>query len=346
MGLMKVMSHTIWILGTLWFTSLACFAQWEMQNAHATASFRGIHAVNDQIAWASGTEGTVLRTVDGGQHWQRCATPPDAEKLDFRAIWAWSADEAEAMSAGPGELSRLYQTIDGCKSWKEIRRNQDKDGFWEALIFRHRSGLLIGDPLNGHFDTHLVRATSVESAVACSAHPGEAAFAASNSSAFLSDERTYVLVTGGKGGPRALFSPMQEKLKGEACKGVPLPLASGGDSAGAFSVYFRDRQHGVVVGGDYKKPEERAGTAAFTNDGGKTWKAARRPPHGYRSSVTWDAQRKVWIAAGTNGSDYSQDDGQTWKPLDDGEWNALSLPFVVGPSSRIGILKSIPPQRQ
>jgi hypothetical protein len=41
---------------------------------------------------------------------------------------------------------------------------------------------------------------------------------------------------------------------------------------------------------------------------------------------------------GTNGSDISRDDGKTWQPLDDGNWNALSLPFVVGPDGRIARL--------
>jgi hypothetical protein len=46
----------------------------------------------------------------------------------------------------------------------------------------------------------------------------------------------------------------------------------------------------------------------------------------------------AWITAGTNGSDISRDDGRTWQPLDNGNWNALSLPFVVGPNGRIGRL--------
>ena len=42
----------------------------------------------------------------------------------------------------------------------------------------------------------------------------------------------------------------------------------------------------------------------------------------------------------TNGSDISRDDGKTWRALDDGNWNALSLPFVVGPKGRIGRLNA------
>ena len=68
------------------------------------------------------------------------------------------------------------------------------------------------------------------------------------------------------------------------------------------------------------------------------WTTAAKPPHGYRSSVAWSEGLKVWITAGTNGSDISRDDGKTWAPLDDGNWNALSLPFVVGPKGRIARL--------
>ena len=133
---------------------------------------------------------------------------------------------------------------------------------------------------------------------------------------------------------------------------VKLPLASGNESSGVFSLAFRGEvltlygRHtipafGIAVGGDYKKPNESNGTAAYTTDGGKTWTAATKPPHGYRSAVAWDPADKAWIAVGTNGSDVSYDDGKTWQLLDNGNWNALSLPWVVGPEGRIAKLVSL-----
>jgi photosystem II stability/assembly factor-like uncharacterized protein len=337
--------------------TLPAAAQWQLQDSGTTASFRGVHAVSDTVAWVSGTNGTILRTTDGGAHWLRCSTPPGADKLDFRGIWAWDANTAEAMSAGPGDQSRLYKTTDGCKSWTQLLVNEKKDGFWDSFAYstvtREGSkqpvliGVLIGDPLNGRFDTRRIFGGPrwFDPPERCSANAGEAAFAASNSSLFVLKPGQYMIVTGGKGGPRALRSPdwgtnhiRFDSI--EECLAAPLPLASGADSAGAFSVSFRDAKHGVVVGGDYKKPNETSGTAAWTSDGGKTWKPATKMPHGYRSSVAWDPRAKVWIAAGTNGSDISRDDGKTWTHLDDGDWNALSPPFVVGPSGRIAKLKT------
>lgn len=350
------MKICIWVVvSTLGVPVVA--AQWQLQNSGTTASFRGVHAVNESIAWVSGTNGIVLRTTDGGVRWEPCATPPAGDELDFRAIWAWDANTAEVMSAGPGGQSRLYKTSDGCRSWTQELANDQKDGFWDSFAYwsvkKPTSGgflddrILIGDPINGRFETRRFfrRFGWQTQAEACIANKNEAAFAASNSALFLRGMGNYIIVTGGKGGPRALRSPMWARphllhfdIPGE-CEATPLPLASGSDSAGAFSVSFRDAKHGVVVGGDYKKPNETSGTAAWTSDGGKNWKASTNMPHGYRSSVTWDARTKVWIAAGTNGTDISRDDGKTWTHLDDGGWNALSLPFVVGPNGRIAKLK-------
>ncbi|MGZ4811225.1 MAG: hypothetical protein ACXVZI_00545 [Terriglobales bacterium] len=341
------------VLIVLLFAGLgAAHGQWEMQESHTTANLRGIHAVNREVAWASGSEGTVLRTQDGGSHWQRCATPAGGDQLDFRGVWAWDSKTAVVMSAGPGEQSRLYKTSDGCAHWTEELRNNDKEGFWDAVVFESRdhrrlgdanTGVLIGDPLRGHFDTRVMvpgQGWTVDDA-SCAAREGEAAFAASNSSLFVFGSRRYVVVTGGKGGPRALLSPLLAYgVSSKPCAEAAIPLASGSDSAGAFSIWFRDLKRGMVLGGDYKKPGESSGTAAWTSDGGRHWTAAAKPPHGYRSAVGWYAKKNAWIAAGTNGSDVSRDDGKSWQPLDEGGWNAVSLPYVVGPKGRIGKLRA------
>ena len=107
--------------------------QFEIQHSGTTASLRGIYSVGGGIAWASGTEGTVLRTEDNGKHWEHCAVPPNAENLDFRAVQAFDGETALVMSSGKGDLPRVYKTEDGCKTWRLVFANPDKDGFWDAL---------------------------------------------------------------------------------------------------------------------------------------------------------------------------------------------------------------------
>ena len=84
--------------------NLMCCAQsWQPVAVPTTASLRGLRAVSSDIVWASGTGGTVIRTLDGGQTWSVMSVP-GAEKLDFRGIWAWDADTAMAMIAESPEI--------------------------------------------------------------------------------------------------------------------------------------------------------------------------------------------------------------------------------------------------
>lgn len=283
--------------------------------------------------------------------------PPGAEMLDFRGIWAWDENTAVVMSSGPGDLSRIYKTTDGCSHWRLLFTNPDKDGFYDAMVFLDRNrGVILGDPVVAkYFGAPASRFALVETlngdqwkAAPVDSRPetipGDGdAFAASNSSLVISTNnkglRRILVAGGGKGGPK-----VYETFEPFCTCAVPIPhqfqvpMAGGSASSGIFSLVFRDAIHGMAVGGDYTKPNESAGTAAWTADGGEHWRVAARPPHGYRSAVAWDADAKVWIAAGTNGSDISYDDGKTWIPLDDGNWSALSLPWVVGPQGRIAKL--------
>ncbi|HKO19478.1 MAG TPA: hypothetical protein VJU82_11390, partial [Acidobacteriaceae bacterium] len=126
-------------------------AQWAIQDSRTTADLRGIHALGNGIAWASGTQGTVLRTTNDGKDWQRCATPPDADHLDFRGIQAFDADTAIVMSSGKGPLSRLYKTTDACAHWTLLFTNPDPEGFWDAITADAAEGIVIGDPVDGKF---------------------------------------------------------------------------------------------------------------------------------------------------------------------------------------------------
>jgi hypothetical protein len=340
-------------------------AQWTLQESHTSDDLRGIDNVGGGVVWASGTNGAVLRSEDSGYLWQRCAIPPGAEKLDFRGIQAFDAKSAIVMSSGKGDLSRLYKTIDGCQSWKLVFTNPDPDGFWDAVMYvsDFDNTFILGDPVGGHFrlfsqtgrdgkfsddwNGHEITATS-----------GEAAFAASNSLFVYSlGYGMFSLITGG-----SRSEIIHEEYRWDEKRGpdsnwsrVSLPFATG-PTSGAFSIAAKprvksdgDARFAVAVGGDYLKPDDSAQTAAYTSNSGDAWESAQTPPHGYRSAVAYDSATKTWITVGPNGTDISTDDGRNWRavhpnaarhePADaDRNWNALSLPFVVGPHGRIGKL--------
>ncbi|HEX4064381.1 MAG TPA: hypothetical protein VHZ09_00040 [Acidobacteriaceae bacterium] len=335
---------------------------WVLEQSGTTAGLRGIHAVGGGVAWASGSNGTVLRTEDGGYEWQSCAMPPGAQTLDFRGIWAFDDQTAIVMASGSGDASRLYKTTDGCSHWTLLFTNPDKDGFWDAMVFASRTrGFLLGDPVNGQFSffTTTDGGQTWQRSEAAGLQAGSGAtgaFAASNSALLGAEREPVAFGTVGSyfysqsfvGAIHFPMTPGSPLKMTEQWRKHSVPLAEGGEAAGIFSLGWHEGDvpgYGyalVAVGGDYTKPNESAGTAAWSADGGKTWTAAAKPPHGYRSAVAWDADAKAWITVGTNGSDISYDDGKSWVLLDGaetrGNWNALSLPWVVGPQGQIGKL--------
>ncbi len=365
--------HAI-LLGLL-LAATAAQAQWELDNSGTTADLRGIDNVGGGVAWASGSNSTVLRTEDGGYLWQACSVPSGAEHLDFRGIQAFDANTAIVMSSGKGDLSRLYKTTDGCQSWKLVFTNPDEDGFWDAM-YRASDGKLyvLGDPVNGTFALFLspdagdMWYASGDNGRA--ALPGDGSFAASNSE-FVGYGPYLLFGTGGTASSHvyatgARCSPPAGHPNAPAITNctvgwskVDVPVGSSTESSGVFSLALRpyNSKAGVstaavvAVGGDYKNPDQSTATAAGSIDGGGIWTASATPPHGYRSAVAYDAASKTWITVGPNGTDISTDDGRNWRALHpdpalheppdaDQNWNALSLPFVVGPHGRIGKLRS------
>src|ERR1700693_3116496 len=101
--------------------------------SHTTEGLRGVSAVTQKIAWASGTHGTYLRTTDG-RIWISDHVP-GAESLDFSAVVAFSADEAFLMSAGPGDQSRIYHTADAGRHWSVQYPNPNPKGFFDSMAF-------------------------------------------------------------------------------------------------------------------------------------------------------------------------------------------------------------------
>lgn len=267
----------------------------QIQISHTTEALRGVSAVSRTVAWASGTQGTYLRTIDAGRTWTP-AQVPDAATLDFRAVVAFSADEAFLMSAGPGEQSRIYHTSDAGQHWRLQFTNTNPKGFFDSMVFwDSKHGVVLGDPVpdeSGKLKFELLQTEdgenwrAIPSAQLPAAMDGEGAFAASNTCLAIlpggSDQNLW-FATGGKIA-RVFHSPD----RGQSWQVFDTPMVHGPDSAGIFSIAFRDPMHGVIAGGDYKHPNDDGPNLAFTDDGGKTWTLSTLRPLAYFSSVAYD----------------------------------------------------------
>lgn len=297
---------------------------WTVQTSGVTARLRGVSAVSRNVAWASGSGGTVLRTADGGATWQKLTVTSD--QLDFRDIDAIDTQTAYVLSIGNGPASRIYKTTDAGATWTLQFQSDDPKAFYDAMSFWDaQHGIVFGDSIdrqfciliteNGGSTWNRVPAPSLPPARA-----NEGAFAASGTNIAVFGQ-SYAWIGTGTG---AKSRVLRTTDRGRTWKISETPLHAG-PSAGIFSVAFRDRKHGVVVGGDYKKESEAVDNLAVTDDGGATWKLLKGLS-GFRSAVAYvPGAGNSLIAVGPSGMDYSDDYGRNWKRIEGPGFDTLSL---------------------
>ena len=289
------------------------------QSSGTTEVLQAISPVSAETVWASGHGGVILRTVDGGEAWQRVAAPA-ADSLQFRDIHGFSSRTAIALTAGTGPASRIYRTADGGETWTLGFLMDAPEGFLDCLDFWDgERGFAYGDSFDG---VPYILLTGdggrswarIPADAAPAANDGEGGFAASGTCARAGDSGRGWIVTGAGGSARA-FTTMDY---GETWTAAEVPMARG-DAAGNFTLAVADGSPLMALGGDLGVREEVvAANAAVTRDGGRTWTAASAAPIDgavYGSAVgRWGPYRNI-VAVAPPGAAYTSDMGATWHPL-------------------------------
>lgn len=327
------------------------YSQWIKQSVNTTASLRGLSVVSDKVVWASGTGGTFLKTADGGTTW-KVGTVPGAEKLDFRDIEAFDASTAYILSIGNGEDSRIYKTIDGGETWDLEFKNNNERAFFDAIACMTKGHCVaMSDPVEGAFlvivrdsnayfnkppNDALWKPQRPGRTVLPGTKEGEAAFAASGTCLITNGFDEFIV----SGGSEARV--FRHDLLADTWSVVTTPFVKGSAGSGIFSIAMHGINNGVIVGGNYEKPDEAKDNLAFTSNGGVTWVAATGLS-GYRSGVTY-VDKKTIIAVGTNGSDMSTDGGKNWRKVGSENLNAVAAKgkksvWAVGPNGLVVKMK-------
>lgn len=312
------------------------------QNSGGTARFQAVSVVNDQIVWASGTNGTFARTTDGGKTWQ-IATVPQATDLEFRDVQGFDAQTAVLMSAGEGDKSRFYRTEDGGKTWQLHFTNPLPGGFYDGIAFWDaRRGVAFSDGTEGTFPIlrtedggktwMRVSQDRIPKPLA-----GEGGFAASGTN--------IIAVAGGTGYIGTGASSQKARVLitrdyGQSWAAADTPMVSDAPTAGITSLVFTDGQNGYAFGGDFQRDDPPANRVIQTQDGGKTWRVLPNPP--LRNSIFGAAalpDRKSFLIVGPRGAYTSINGGQSWQALaTQNYWSAgcgKHACWMVGTEARI-----------
>ena len=306
-------------------------------------SFRGLSVVDENVIWASGSNGTWIRTIDGGKHWAIDSLTTE-DRLDLRDVEAFDANTALLMNAGfPG---KIYKTSDGGKSWRTTYSNTDPAIFLNGFDFwDEKRGVAYGDPIDGR----LLILTTTDGGESWQEVPAgcipvkleeEAGFAASGTGIVTWDHDLVIIGLGGTEA-RVFSATFDDKNKTDSCyrwKADTTPVISGRSGRGIYSISFGSRKNGVAVGGAWNE-DSLAATKVYTNDGGHNWHLGKGED-AYRSGSCY-MRNETYLATGPSGTDITYNGGRHWSRLDGEGMNAIAFDpkgvtgYAVGANGKV-----------
>jgi photosystem II stability/assembly factor-like uncharacterized protein len=279
-------------------------------------SIRALEIWNDSTVWFGSDQGVIGALI--GETPKLASITYDDTLLSIRSI-AKNKDAVFLLNAGtPAKLYKSYFDGQEIALLKDVYTETGESVFYDAMSFwDDMNGIAIGDPTADCMSVILTTNGGLTwQKIPChklpKTHPGEAAFAASNTSVATFGNHAWI----GTGGKAARI--MHTANRGKTWEVIETPIISGDAMTGIYSVDFYDEKRGIVFGGDWNNKKDNAANKAITQDGGKTWALISGGSNpGYRSCVQFvpDSEGQELIAVGTEGIDYSYDGGYTWEKL-------------------------------
>lgn len=301
-------------------------------------SLRGLSVVTNDIIWASGNNGTIARSVDGGKTFT-WLTVKGYEQRDFRDIEAFDAYNAVIVAIA--EPAVILRTRNGGLTWKKVFEDKTKGMFLDAMSFDRKNGVVIGDPIKGNMFIAFTRNSGMHwytrKKEKIPLATGEAFFASSGTNIKLLPVKgnifRYAAVSGGT--VSSFIGNKKNKLN----------LVQGKESTGANSIAVNlSEQRIVIVGGDFTNDTDTTGNCLLSTDFGTSWRQPAMPPHGYRSCVEFIYGNKL-VTCGTSGVDVSSDGGNNWTLVSNESFHVCQKAkkgdavFLAGKNGRIARLR-------
>lgn len=330
---MRCTLFSLWIFGLMGFGLMGCASKtaipsWEVAGEWPLDSLGAIMAVahdGEGTYFAGGVSGWTATGTDHGQNWT-VSRVQENDSSHFRAVAIPEKNAFFAVSAGQPAL--IYKSVDAGASWRLMHRDSTGLDFYDALhFFNGVKGMVYGDATDST-SRILLTEDNGESWKALPSDrfsPNQSAdrgFAASNSLISSFGRKVWVATS------NALWKSMDfgENWTLESIK-LPASLDSAEVGGLMGSAQYDDR-HGVLVGGDWNRPDWNEATVwVYARE---QWQVCEVCP-GHVADVLYlpGYGGKVLVAGGQSGIWQSTDGGLSWEQITD-------LPVYTLTSSALG----------
>lgn len=283
-----------------------------------STSIRTILALDKNRVAYAGSNG-LFGIIKNTNHLPTTFVYRDSINPYFRSL-ATNGDSFFTLSIGNPAL--LY------KDNELVYKEEHEKVFYDSMkFFDKQNGIAMGDPTEDCLSIIITRdGGNTWNKIPCGKLPkvveGEAAFAASNTNIKVMNKTAWIVT----GGTKARVFKSTDL--GETWDVYETPIIQGNGSQGIYSVDFTDENHGIIIGGDYSKPEENQKNKAITSDGGKTWTlVANGQDPNYKSCVQYvpNTNGKEVFAVGKTGVSYSKDGGNTWDKVSEDSYYVIQF---------------------
>ena len=290
------------------FLSITLSAQWTRQDSVTSVILRSVRAVDNNVVWACGNSGVVIRTVNGGTKWatktitDAAYTNYSIEAIDSNTAWV------AGNNATSGVDMKIWKTTDGGATWASQYGNAN--GFVNGVrFFDANNGVAYADPdpyPSGTWEivTTTNGGTNWTRVAPANYPPADATngeFGAAGSIYTVGNKVWFAGYSGVAGTPTSIY---RSGDKGLTWAKSDVTMYAGKSTSTYMAFY--DANNGMVVALD--------STVGKTTDGGATWTMSKGP--NVMRGITGAANSYEFLVVGSLGKiHYTANMGANWVQL-------------------------------
>ena len=257
-------------------------AQWTPQTSGSTQLLYSVSAVDNNVVWACGAAGTVLRTTDGGTTWTSVGAAPVTGAL----YNVFGIDASNALVTGSAANAVVWKTTNGGASWEQVFIQPG--GFINVIEINAAGiGFMQGDPVGGRWSLWRTANFGTTWDSLGMYLPQAGAEAGWNNSLYVS-------------GTNIWFGTNNSRVYYSGNAGLTWTPQST-PQANTYTVWFNGLLNGVSGGTD----------GIRTVNGGTNWTAVTLPGTGNVNAATGSANT-FWLTRSGTAIYISTDAGATW----------------------------------